>query len=150
MFADFDNDADVSENSGIEIDNREPRGVAAGDVNGDGHLDLVVSSWENIQMQLYLGHGDLTFERGTQFGRRAAKLAQQGIMLVDYDSDGDIDLVLTGHEPMKDAMAPSPCTGTMAPGALSTRPSNRGFVLSTKASTAGLSVIWTGTPTSMP
>jgi len=109
VFADFDNDGDydlfnahtwsgnhklyrndgqggfvdVSENSGIEIDNREPRGVAAGDVNGDGHLDLVVSSWENIQMQLYLGHGDLTFERGTQFGRRAAKLAQQGIMLVD-------------------------------------------------------------------
>lgn len=132
VFADFDNDGDydlfnahtwsgnhklyrndgqgglvdVSENSGIEIDNREPRGVAAGDVNGDGYLDLVVSSWENIQMQLYLGHGDLTFERGTQFGRRAAKLAQQGIMLVDYDSDGDIDLVLTGHEPVKDGIGP--------------------------------------------
>jgi hypothetical protein len=97
---------DVSQGAGIEIDNREPRGVAAGDVNGDGYLDLVVSSWENIPMQVYHGRGDLTFERGSQVGRRATKLAQQGLTLVDYDGDWDLDLALTGHMAIHDPIGP--------------------------------------------
>lgn len=96
--------ADVTAASGIEIDNREPRGIAVGDVNGDGILDLVVSSWENLPLQLYLGRGNLRYGRGTQFGRRARKLANQGIMLVDYDGDHDLDLALTGHMPMGDSI----------------------------------------------
>ena len=93
---------DVTKASGIEVDNRAPRGVAAGDVDGDGVLDLIVSSWENIPLQLYLGEGNLRYRPGTQFGRRAAKLANQGIMLVDYDGDNDLDLALTGHMPIQD------------------------------------------------
>ena len=132
VFADFDNDGDydlfnahtwtgnhklyrndgagnyldVTANSGIEIDNREPRGVAAGDVDGDGILDLVVSAWENAPPQLYIGDGGLRFRRGTQFGRRAAKLAIQGLMLVDFDGDNDLDLALTGHAPVQDSIGP--------------------------------------------
>jgi len=98
--------ADVSRDAGIEIDNREPRGLGAGDVNGDGYLDLAVSSWEHIPMQIYLGRGDLTFVRGSQVGRRATKLAQQGLTLVDYDGDGDLDLALTGHMPIDDPIGP--------------------------------------------
>ena len=103
-----DNYRDVTAVSGIEIDNRESRGVAAGDINGDGLLDLVVSAWENAPLQLYIGEGDLQYHRGTQFGRRAAKLANQGIMLVDYDGDNDLDLdlALTGHMPIQDPLGP--------------------------------------------
>lgn len=124
VFADFDNDgdydlfnahtwtgnhrlyrndgngrfSDVSERDGIEVVDRGTRGVAAGDVNGDGFLDLVVSAWTDVPMQLYLGRGNLSFTLGTQFGTRATRLANQGIMLVDYDGDGDLDLVATGHQ----------------------------------------------------
>ncbi len=97
---------DVTAGSGIEIDNRESRGVAAGDVNGDGILDLVVSAWDNAPLQLYLGEGNVRYHRGTQFGRRAASLANQGIMLVDYDGDNDLDLALTGHLPIQDPIGP--------------------------------------------
>ena len=46
------------------------------------------------------------YHRGTQFGRRAAKLANQGIILVDYDGDNDLDLALTGHLPIQDPIGP--------------------------------------------
>ena len=132
VFADFDNDGDydlfnahtwtgnhklyrndgagnyrdVTANSGIEIDTREPRGVAAGDVNGDGILDLVISGWENAAPRLYIGEGNLRFRRGAELGRRAAKLSIQGVMLVDYDGDNDLDLALTGHMPVQDSIGP--------------------------------------------
>lgn len=132
VFADFDNDGDydlfnahtwtgnhklyrndgagnfrdATAGSGIEIDSREARGVAAGDVNGDGILDLVVSAWENAPPQLYLGEGRMRFRRGTRFGRRAAKLSIQGLMLVDYDGDGDVDVAMTGHAPLQDSIGP--------------------------------------------
>ena len=132
VFADFDNDGDydlfnghtwsgnhrlyrnngrgdfvdVSSASGIEIDNREPRSLAAGDVNGDGIIDLVVSAWANLPTQLYLGEGGMKFRRGTSFGRRATKLASQGLTLADIDGDFDLDLAITGHMPVGDAIGP--------------------------------------------
>ena len=123
VFADFDNDgdfdlfnahtwsgnhklyenngsggfADVSARSGIAVDHGEPRGVAAGDVNGDGFLDLIISAWAGLPIQVLLGRGDLTFGRPVLLRGRGALLANQGIMLVDYDGDGDLDLAATGH-----------------------------------------------------
>jgi hypothetical protein len=124
IFADFDNDGDydlfnahtwtgnhklyrnngegrftdVSGGDGIEVASGDARGVAAGDVNGDGFLDLIVSAWADLPMRLYFGRGNLRFELVTLFRGRGTSLANQGIMLVDYDGDGDLDLASTGHE----------------------------------------------------
>lgn len=87
---------DVSGPAGIEIDSGEPRGVAAGDINGDGIYDLVVSAWENEPMTLYLGRGGLRFERRS-LGGLGAKLAGQGILLSDFDGDSDLDIAVAGH-----------------------------------------------------
>ena len=88
---------DVTARSGIEIDRGEPRGVAAGDINGDGFYDLIVSAWAGLPIHLYFGRGNLTFGRPMLLQGRGATLANQGIMLVDYDGDADLDLAATGH-----------------------------------------------------
>ncbi len=87
---------DVSSAAGIGIDSGEARGVAAGDVNGDGRYDLVVTAWENLPMTLYLGRGELGFQR-VSLGGLGARLANQGITLTDYDLDFDLDVATTGH-----------------------------------------------------
>jgi hypothetical protein len=89
--------ADVTARSGIEIDRGEPRGVAAGDINGDGIYDLIVSAWAGLPIHVYFGRGNLTYGRPTLLLGRGATLANQGIMLVDYDGDHDLDLATTGH-----------------------------------------------------
>lgn len=78
--------------------------TAVGDINGDGKQDIIVSGWNdsfgNDCIRVYLGNGDGTFEfnydnndpfdlenRGTEKGH---------IILVDIDSDGDLDLFVTG------------------------------------------------------
>lgn len=123
VFADFDNDGDydlfnahtftgnhrlyrndgsgvftdVSRRDGIDVDELETRGVAVGDVNGDGLLDIVLSAWANRPMRLYLNRGRLRFKSAKELDSIATQLSNQGIMLVDYDGDGDLDLVATGH-----------------------------------------------------
>lgn len=78
--------------------------MVAGDINNDGKPDLVVVGWmDSFQsgncIRAYYGNGDGTFtladndnfdieNRGTQNGF---------ITLVDIDSDGDLDLFVTGE-----------------------------------------------------
>lgn len=86
---------DLTEQSGIEVDAAEARGIAAGDLNGDGWMDIVVTGWENHPMQIYFGRGDIRFDRRS-LGRLGSKLSNQGVVLADYDGDGDLDIAATG------------------------------------------------------
>ena len=76
-------------------------GVDAGDVNGDGIPDFVVTNFNDQYHSLLLGSPSLLYEDRTV----ASHLAQYsksyvgwGTHFVDYDNDGNLDLVLVnGH-----------------------------------------------------
>jgi len=87
---------DASRDSGIQVDAAEARGAAAGDLDGDGWTDIVLTGWENQPMQIYFGRGGFRFERRS-LGRLGSKLSNQGVMLADVDGDGDLDIAATGH-----------------------------------------------------
>ena len=122
IFADFDNDGDydlfnahtwtgrsrvyrndgngnfvdLTESAGIRIDDLESRGVAAGDINGDGRVDIVLSAWDGQKNIAYINRGSFRFERKDTLGIDGRELSNQGIMLTDFDGDGDLDLASTG------------------------------------------------------
>lgn len=67
-------------------------GAAAGDLNGNGLIDLVVTG--NSQTFLYLNQGDGTFlERGWNLGLPPNSRLTAPLLL-DFDNDGDSDLFI--------------------------------------------------------
>lgn len=66
-------------------------GLAIGDLNNDGHLDIVLGNLDFPNSILW-NQGDLSFQRET-FGD--AKGNTRAITLVDVDADGWLDIVLT-------------------------------------------------------
>jgi hypothetical protein len=75
-------------------------GVDVGDVDLDGRLDLVVTTFRNEGASLFLNIGRGLFtEEGVARGLQATMpYVGWGVGLVDYDNDGDKDLlVVNGH-----------------------------------------------------
>ena len=76
--------------SGVQINTSAKYGVVAGDVNGDGFLDIVAQN--NNGIEVYLNKGDGTFNAPiayTSSGSSSGKL-----MLGDLNGDGKLDLVV--------------------------------------------------------
>ncbi len=68
-----------------------------GDINGDGHLDLVMtgSDGSNPTATVYLGDGTGGF---TEAGAGLTGVTNSFASLGDIDGDGDLDLVVTGDD----------------------------------------------------
>ncbi len=78
----------------------QARVIKAGDVDGDGDLDLVVGNTFESQSRLYLGDGAGAFtEASGQLPQGPASIGD--LELGDVDADGDLDLVLADWGPGK-------------------------------------------------
>ena len=101
---------DVTRKAGLE-QGGWGQGVCAGDYDNDGHEDLFVTYWG--QNHLYHNRGDGTFEDVT----RKAGLANSrtrwgtGCAFLDYDRDGNLDLIVANYIDMDLATVPVPDSG---------------------------------------
>jgi len=98
-FADAGVDAEIAYDSNGNA--KAGMGVDAGDINGDGRPDFVVTNFSFEYPSLFLSRAGLLFE---EVGR-AARIAGAarfdvgwGVRFLDFDNDGHLDLMLvTGH-----------------------------------------------------
>ena len=70
--------------------------VATGDLNGDGKTDLVVSSFGNGKILVFMGNGDGTFAAPTAYFAVGTSTSSEprGLAIADLNNDGKMDVVV--------------------------------------------------------
>jgi FG-GAP-like repeat len=72
-------------------------GIATGDFNSDGRLDLVTDSWGNNQIEILFGDSINGFKTpGTFF--KVGKMPYQRLRVADVNMDGTVDIITTNLE----------------------------------------------------
>jgi hypothetical protein len=81
---------------------RSGMGVDAADYNQDGWLDLFVANVDHEMYSLYRNNKDGTFDdiaTASGIGAVTRMMSGWGLKFVDYDNDGDLDLLLANGHP---------------------------------------------------
>jgi len=98
-FEDIALDAEVAYDAGGLA--RAGMGVDAGDVNGDGVPDFVVTNFNDQYHSLFFGSPSLPYEDRTvasHLAEYSKSFVGWGTHFIDYDNDGNLDLVIAnGH-----------------------------------------------------
>jgi hypothetical protein len=85
---------DVSAGSGLDFAGYN-MGVAVGDVNNDGWLDVLITQTDGVK--LFLNNGDGTFTDATAESGLSNPGWGTSAAFVDYDRDGRLDLVVANY-----------------------------------------------------
>src|SRR5437016_380422 len=85
---------DVSKGSGLDVSGYG-MGVAVGDVNNDGWVDVVVTEYGPTRLFLHQGNG--TFREVTAEAGLDNPLWGTSVCFVDFDRDGWLDLVVVNY-----------------------------------------------------
>jgi hypothetical protein len=81
---------------------RSGMGVDAADYDGDGRLDLFVANLNRERFSIYRNLGSLAFRDmagPSNVGQETYMYSGWGLRFVDFDNDGDMDLVLANGHP---------------------------------------------------
>lgn len=89
-----------------------PSSVAAGDFNGDGNLDLVVTAYDSREVHVFLGNGDGTFQPPATYGVGNSPTA---VAVGDFNGDGKPDLAVTNGGTSNVSILLNSGTGTFLP-----------------------------------
>ena len=73
----------------------EPYGIAVGDFNGDGKLDLAVADLGSAKVTILLGNGNGTFAAGVQHATGGS--VRGALPLGDFNGDGKLDLAVVNE-----------------------------------------------------
>ncbi|MGA0871072.1 MAG: FG-GAP repeat domain-containing protein, partial [Planctomycetota bacterium] len=71
-------------------------GIAAGDIDGDGDMDLAVSNGDGGTLRLYRNDGSGQFTELQSTGLASPPGQVHGLVFADVDNDGDQDLYVCG------------------------------------------------------
>ena len=98
---------DVSEQAGLNTAVGNGLGVVAGDVDGDGRIDVFVAN-DSSPNHLWLNRGGGKFEEsalimGCAIDHDGKPKAGMGVHLADVDGDGDLDLLVVNIETESDS-----------------------------------------------
>jgi hypothetical protein len=84
--------ANVTEVAGVGDNEGSGLGVALGDYENDGDLDIYVANFDDGANVLYRNNGDGTFTDFTASSGVGHMASSSGCTFGDYDDDGDLDL----------------------------------------------------------
>jgi hypothetical protein len=92
---------DITERAGVGEEQGWTTGATMADLNGDGHLDIYVSTVTHLTLRggnvLYINDGNGTFtDRTAEYGLEHVGYSTQAAFF-DYDGDGDLDMYLVNH-----------------------------------------------------
>ncbi len=97
---------DVTSSAGVSNQGRYGHGVACGDYDNDGYVDIYVTNFG--ANRLYHNNGDGTFTDVTAASETGDTRWSSSATFFDYDSDGDLDLYVVNYVNYRlDASAPT-------------------------------------------